>query len=63
MVSKKVESAVGRNEEIGPGTTLITSSKFLSQREPFRLPPGTDFDVIGGVRGPYFVPLQAVLTS
>ena len=63
MIPEKVENAVGRNEEIAPGTTLITSRELLGWRDPFRGPPGAHFDLIRGARGPYFVPLQAAPTS
>ena len=56
MVSKKNQKEVGRTEEIALGTTLITSSEFLSPREPFRCPPGPDFDVMRGIPWTLFCP-------
>ena len=56
MTSKKVQKGVGRTEEIVPETTLITSGELVSQGEPFRFPPGADFDVIGGLPRTLFCP-------
>ena len=52
MPSKKAQNRVSRNVEIAPGTTLITSSKFLSQRDPFQGSPGAHFDLIREAVGP-----------
>ena len=60
MSSKKVQKGVSRTEEIVPETTLITSGELVSQGEPFRFPPGGDFDVIGGLPWTLFGPFATV---
>ena len=54
---------MSRNGGFALGTTLIPLGKFLTQRNLFHGALDPDFALRGTIRGPYFVPLKAVLTS